>query len=50
MYDPTYPSYDITNRFQAIVADVNEYDATIDRLALLHPERIMVVRTAELGE
>jgi hypothetical protein len=50
MYDPTYPSYDITNRFQAIVAYVNEYDATIDRLALLHPERIMVVRTAELGE
>ena len=49
-YDPIYPSYDIPSRFEAIVAYVNEYDATIDRLALLHPNRILVVRTAELGE
>lgn len=49
-YDRTYPSYDIPDRYQALLHYVEDYDTQIDQLRRDHPGSIMLVHTRDLGD
>jgi hypothetical protein len=48
-HDPTFPTYKIKNRRQAITKYVIDYDKEIKRLAYRHPDNILIVQIDELG-
>lgn len=49
-YDRTYPSYNIPDRYQALLHYVHDYDTQVDQLRRDYPGSIMLVHTRDLGD
>lgn len=49
IWDPTFPTYNITDRHEAIEEYVKNYNRRIDRLAKKYPQNILVVDMNELN-